>query len=172
MMSRPIAFQCSPIPEPRDDKVVPSPVPFQLKDFSLGSLSIPISSSSPTPDKNPLSSKKGKEPCLVITPVNSPASSPTNLCDSDLDFLLRKKSLKLEPLTIHKPKNHASSIINPASAKNITVRKKHRGGSRHFRGRTTVIDNGVRNLSLVDVPIYDMSKSQPLRASAAGESSK
>jgi len=45
------------------------------------------------------------------------------------------------------------------------VRKKNNGGSRHFRGRSA--DRGVRNMSLVDVPIMDMLEIQPLRASAA-----
>jgi len=144
----------------------------QVKDFSVGSIPITISSSSPPPDQSLLSHIKGKEPCVLVTPVNSPVSSPVNPYDNDLDFLLNQKSLELEPLTIHKPRNQASPFISPDSAKNITIRKKSRGGNKHFRGRTIVTDRGVRNLSLVDVPIYDMPDSQPLRASMAVESSK
>lgn len=101
----PTVFHCHPIPEPREDTVFPSPVPLQVKEFSLGSHTILISSSSPTPDKNLLSQIKGKEPCVSVTPVNSPASSPINTYDSDMDYLLSRKSLEIEPLTIHKPKN-------------------------------------------------------------------
>jgi len=142
-------------------------------DLTMGSLPIFISSSSPSRTIHPPSSK-GKEPISAVTPANSPSSSPVNLFDSDIDLLLCHKSLELEPLTIHKPYGRASPTISPASAKNITVRKKSRGGSRHFRGRSHIPECGVRNLSLVDVPIYDMSspQSQPLRADAAGQSNK
>ena len=47
---------------------------------------------------------------VSATPLNSPVSSPTNLYDNDLDFLLSKKSLELEPLTIHKPRKPSPLI--------------------------------------------------------------
>lgn len=144
----------------------------QLVDFVVGSHPIMISSSSPTPNKNPLPSSKGKEPWVAATPFNSPESSPVNKYDSNIDFLLSEKCLELEPLTIHKPNSPASPFISPNSAKNITVRKKHNGGSRHFRGRMIVSEHGVRNLSLIDVPIHDSTDLQPFRASMAGEPSK
>lgn len=165
-------IHCPLIPEPKEDIAVPSPTTFHFKDFIVGSHPILISSSSPTLEKSVPMSSKGKEPVVAATPYNFPISSPVNTYDSDLDFLLSRKSLKLEPLTIHKPNNPASPFISPNSVRNITIRKKHNGGSRHFRGRTIVTNSGVRNLSLVDVPIYDMTATQPLRASMAGASSK
>lgn len=105
---------------------------------------------------------------ISATPLNSLTSSPVNLYNSDLDFLLNKKSLKLEPLTIHKPRFTSPPLISPNFAKNITVRKKNNGGSRHYRGRTKDADSGIRNLSLVDVPILDIFDKQPLRASVVG----
>jgi len=105
LISSPIAFQCSPIPEPRDDQAIPSSSPMWVKDFSVGSIPIPITSSSPPLDQSLLFHIKGKEPCVSVTPVDSPASSPVNPYDGDLDLLLNRKSLELEPLTIHKPRN-------------------------------------------------------------------
>lgn len=172
MLNSSSAFHCHPIPEPSNDDAVPSPVPMMIKDFSFGSIPMPISSSPPSPNKNILSHIKGKVPCPSVTPVNSPTSSPINQIDSDLDFLLSRKSLELEPLTIHKPRFQASPLISPDSAKNITVWKKSRGGNTHFRGRTTITKSRVGNLSLTEVHIYGLLDPQPLRAKAAGESSK
>lgn len=146
-------FMYSPIPEPLEGKVVPSPPTMNLMDFVVDSHPIPISSSSMTPDKDPALVPKGKEPLVTITPFNSQESFPVNKYDSDIEFFLSKKSLELEPLTIHKPNSPASLFISPNSAKNIMVRKKNNKGSRHFRGRMTVSEHGVRNLSLIDVPI-------------------
>lgn len=86
--------------------------------------------------------------------------------------MLNKESLELEPLTIHKPGPSHMPSISPDSARNITVLKKVRGGIRHFRGRTVVSNEGIRNLSLVEIPILEVSESRPLRASLAVESSK
>lgn len=138
----------------------------------MGSHPVIFSSSSSSPRKILPSHTKGKEPLDAATALNSPVLSPSNLFDSDLDFLLSKKSLELEPMTIHKPHNPSSPFISPNFAKNIIVRKKHNSGSRHFRGRTIFADGGVRNLSLVDVPISVSTESRPLRASMASESSK
>jgi len=63
---------CTPILEPSDEKVVPSPLPMQLKDFIIGSHSIMISASSLKLDKNICPSFKGKEPWMATTPFNSP----------------------------------------------------------------------------------------------------
>jgi len=50
------------------------------------------------------------------------------------------------------------------------VRRKSKGGSRHFRGRGE--GRGIRNLSLVDVPIADLTEDRALRACKAGPFSK
>lgn len=67
-------------------------------------------------------------PTWPITPI-SPVSSPNNSIDSDLDFLLQKKTLDLHSLTIHKPPGTSSMVISPSSAGNITVRRKHNRGN-------------------------------------------
>lgn len=141
-------------------------------DFVVGSHPIQISSSSPTPVKLPFGLLKGKDPLLSPSPFNSPAASLVNKFDSDIDLLLYRNSSVLEPLTIHKPSLPSYPSISPNSTKNITVRKKQRGGSCHFRGRSIASEFGVRNLSLVEVPILVSSESQPLRECMAGESSK
>ena len=140
----------------------------------MGSLPIQISSFSSSPVKDPL---KGKKP--IQTQGNDLASpdlrfleSPANNPDSDLDILFNRSSLDLEPLTIHKPMGSPIQHISPNSARNITVRKKSKGGSRHFRGRSIASAQGVRNLSLVEVPVLESPEFQPLRACEAGQSSK
>jgi len=177
-------YQRSPFIEPKEDDPIPSPPPMQKEDyaplspqsipkealFSVGSFPIQISSSSP--EIPSLRIHKGKEKNGGPTPLNSPSSSPVNHLDSNLDYLLNNESLNLEPLTIHKPGSNHTPSISPDSARNITVRKKSRGGSRHFRGRTIVSNEGIRNLSLVEIPILEVSEPQPLRASRAAESSK
>lgn len=156
-------FSCPPIPEQPEENTVPSPPPMNAADFVVGSHPIQISSSSPSP------MGKGKEQQLSPTPFNSPASSPLNEPNSDIDFLLNRQPSILEPLTIHKP---SFPIISPDSAKNITVRKKNRGGSRHFRGQSTATELGVINFPLIDVPVLESPLPQPLRASQAGQPSK
>lgn len=153
-------FTCPPIPEQPEENSVPSPPPLNVADFVVGSHPIQISSSPPSPSTKEHPSS---------TPFNSPVSSPHNEPDIDIDQLLNRHPPILEPLTIHKPDFPS---IKPASAKNITVRKKTRGGSRHFRGRSIATDIGVINLPLVDVPIFESPPPQPLRASVAGSSSK
>lgn len=168
-LSRP--FLCSPPLEPNDNKEVPPPPQSvqPLTKFSVGSQTIVFSSSSPPLKKGVAPSRKGKEAMISATPLNSLASSPSNLFDSDIDLLLNKKSLELAPLTIHKPRNPLPPFISPDSTRNITVRRKNNRGSRHFRGRAEDADKGVRNMSLVDIPIMDMTKKRPLRARAGDE---
>lgn len=165
--------------EPFDVPPVPSPLPVDLKNFStplcapppiidsaVGSVPIPISSSSPLPRQ---AANKGKGIAPVgPTPPNSPFSSPVNLFDNDLDLLHTRASLQLEPLTIHKP-GLRLPVISPESGKNITVRRKGQGSSRHFGVRT---NDAIRNLSLVEVPVIEDSPSQPLRACKAANSPK
>lgn len=136
----------------------------------MRSQTIVISSPSPPHKKGADPSIKEKEAMISATSLNSPVSSPSNLVDSDIDFLLSKKSLELEPLTIHRPRNTSPLFISPDSASNITARRKNNRGSRHFRGRAEGAAKGVRNLSLVDVPIIDMTENRPLRARAAEKS--
>lgn len=162
-------FNSPPIPEQCDDFSVPPPPAMNKPNLVVGSHPIPISSSSPSPRKTPSVNQKGKEPMVSPTPYNSPSDSPINRADSDIDFLLQQNPSLLEPLTVHKP---SFLTISPNSARNITTRKKHKGGSRHFRGRPTASDLRVSNLSLVDVPILEPPASQPLRASSAGRPSK
>lgn len=168
------------IPEPHEDIPVPSPPDMNQRDFVIGSLPIQISSSSPSlvkahsadlKGKKPIQSQ-GNDPCLMPSLDDTLSESPINNPDSDIDFLLKRSSLDLEPLTIHKPISSPIHTISPNSAKNITVRKKSKGGSHHFRGRSVVTSHGVRNLSLVEVPVLDSSEFQPLRACMVGDSSK
>lgn len=153
-------------PKPTVDKEIcpPEPIPPPYYDIPSTSHITYIPSSPPSPIKI-LPSKKGKEPCISITPQNSPVSSPINFVGSDIDFLLSKKSLELHPLTIHKPDKPTSPHISPNSAKNITVRRKHNRGSRHFRGKKEMSSIEIRDLSLIDIPIIDLSTNGPLRES-------
>lgn len=142
-----------PIDPSGDDRV---PIP---PDISLSSAKINISNQSPILIASTLEDKGA-------TPLIHPSSSksPTNSIGSDLDILLSKKSLELAPPTIHKPPAPISPRISPSSAMNITVRKKDKRGITHFRGRGLVSDCCFRNLSLVDVPIFDIPVNGPLRA--------
>lgn len=146
---------------------LPPPVLQSFKDSNREVHITLIPSSSLSPKNKRTSSGKGKEPMVTTTPLNSPVSSPTNSIGSDLDYLLNKKSLEFRPLTIHTPGKQSSPQISPNSVRNITVRRKNNRGSRHFRGRVDGAGSGVRNLSLIDVPIIDITEERPLRASMA-----
>lgn len=113
---------------------------------------------------------KGKAVCKSFTPPNSPGSFDMNTFDCDLDLLLKWASLKLKPLTIHKPNRSPSHVISPNSAGNITVCRKEKRGSRHFRGGKGRKDMTTRDLSLIDIPISEIASDDflgkgPLRAS-------
>lgn len=178
-------------PEPSPGLTIKSPMPIPHSNSFLDSIPnitiIPSSSTSPvnvrfvfkddTPspifrlatsqsDKTAL---KGKAPVISVTPTNSSVSSPTNYIGSDLDLLLRRESLQLQPLTIHKPKKSSSIVISATSAKNIMVRRKQNRGSRHFRGRKGISKIDVQESSLVNIPIFDLAGSGPLRASMPKE---
>jgi len=126
-------------PEPFQEKELPSPspIPHPLLDSPSASHITYISSSSPYPSNtksapqgnarlppvlissNPnkaFTDLKGKAPCLSVTPLNSPASSPTNSFECDLDIILKRESINILPLTIHKPQMSPSPSINPTSA--------------------------------------------------------
>lgn len=154
--------------EPTLDHEIPCPrlIPHPLYETINENLFNP--SSTPSQNNKNLSSDRGKEIMVSPTPANSRASSPLNSIGSDLDFLLNQKSLQLKELTIHKPISQPSPQISPKSAINITVRRKTKGGSRHFRGRGE--GKGIRNLSLVEVSIIDMTEDRPLRACKVGNS--
>lgn len=161
-----ISFQT---PEPIDNPSVPIPLPMDKGDFVVGTHSILIPSRSTSLASPPTEKSKGKGVAPTPTPPNSPVHSPVNKSDSDLDlFLLRNPSV-LEPLTIHKPSFPPFPSISPDFARNITVRKKQRGGSRHFRGRSIATDLGITNLSLVEVPILESTGTQSLRAWETGQ---
>jgi len=83
---------------------------------------------------------------------------------SDLDFLLRKKTLDLLPLTIHKPTLPVSPHISHTSARNISVRRKQNRGSIHFHGRKNNPINTSMDHFLIDIPITNLSSHGPLRA--------
>lgn len=160
----------NPALEPLPNQAVPSllslPKPASSKEVQQlrSSLSPPYQSKS--------SADRNVDPLTAPTAVNSPISSPTNSIGSDLDYLLNKRSIDLKPLTFHKPDNHISAKVSPKSANNITMRRKNNRGSRHFRGRGDASGRGISNLSLIDIPIIDMSDDRPLRASKAGSPSK
>lgn len=163
----------SPIPLPTEDFPVPSPPDMSLPNIKVGSRYIMLSSSPSTPSSPrsppPNASVKGKEPASVPSPGIPPSRSTLNALDSDVVLFIQRNPLAFEPLTIHKP---PGSSISPNSACNITVRKKKKGDSRHFRGRTIASDLGITNLSLVEVPISESDAPQPLRASKAGQPSR
>lgn len=133
--------------------------------FKKSCKEIHIIQSSPPPIKTNTLAGKGKEIMITVTPVNSPSSSPSNSIGSDLDFLLSKKSLELRALTIHKLDIQKSPHASPNSASTIMVRRKNNKGSRHFRVRGEGTCKGIHNLSLIDVPIIDMTEERPLRES-------
>lgn len=112
--------------------------------------------------------KNRNTPCPYVTPINSPIASPTNSVGSDLDMLLKKSSLGLSPLTIHKLGSASSPLISPNSARNITVRRKHNRGTRHFRGRSVVSSRNLDH-SLIDIPIIELSDNGSLGARLASD---
>lgn len=57
--------------------------------------------------------------------LGSISSSPKNFVDSDNEFLLHNKTLELSTLTIHRPCSPTLPMINPHSAPNITMRRRH-----------------------------------------------
>lgn len=160
----------NPPKEPYADLVVPNPNPIPRP--AIGKESLHIQTSSLPHNLNSAPGDHGIESRISPTPANSPNSSPINTIGSDLDYLLSKKSLDLKPLTVHKPEIPKSPKISPSSAINITVRRKNNRGSRHFRGRGVVTECCIRNLSLVDIPITDISEDRPLRAGKARSPSK
>jgi len=82
-------YICKHPPEPPADNAISPPIPIPHPYHYLPSIShvTYIPSSSPSPKQK---SDHGKEPCVSVTPINSPTSSP-NTVGSDLDFLLKKK---------------------------------------------------------------------------------
>ena len=169
---RDVTFVCSSTPEPTDNPPITSPIPKDKADFIFGSHTISVSPRSLSPSLPQADISKGKVNVPSPTPYNSPEGSPVNIPDSDLDSLLQRYPSLLEPLSIHKPTSHSFPSISPNSAKNITTRKKKKGDSRHFRGRTIGPDLEVANLSLVEIPVLDSIGSQSLRAWEADQSSK
>ena len=148
---------------PHPHRTPPSPLLGRSTDFhnqpSLESLS---------PSSPHMSNCKGKAPISAISPPRSPPLSPRNSFDRDFNLLLNHVSLKLQHLTVHHPNRSPSPHINPKSAANITVRRKEKRGSKHFRGRKGRQDPLIRGLSLIDIPVTEIavaekSKNRPLR---------
>lgn len=138
------------------------------RSFDINNKSPYIAHSPKPPSLGHVPDHKGKAPYIPISPPLSPRTSPRNSFDQDID-LLKKASLKFQPLTVHRPNRSPLPNISPNSARNITVRRKEKRGSRHFRGRKGRQDSSTRDLSLIEIPITeiaaeDIPLKRPLRA--------
>ena len=76
-------------------------------------------------------------------------NSPKNTIGSDIESLLGNPKLDLAALTVFdKAPLDPQPSISPASASNITTRKKSKTRSRHFKGR-------LKTKSLFQGDLYD-----------------